>query len=150
MATYYRDSLVQITSDAIRIGERVYPLRELAQVWHARGAPSWRTLIKRGAISVAIAGPLVAAAIGILIAVMLRASTTATIAIVGVSCLVGLGVGPLADFLLERMDRSYARGARRLEIWATWRGQPVRLLETDDALRFGKIYRALQRALELR
>jgi hypothetical protein len=28
------------------------------------------------------------------------------------------------------------------------RGTSVRLLETDDALRFGKIYRALQRALD--
>lgn len=150
MATYYRDDLVRITSDAIRIGEREYALGELVRVWHTRGAPSWRTLAKRSAIGVAITGPLIAAAIGILIAVLVHASTTVTIAIVGVSCLVGLGVGPLADFLLERMDRSYARGARTLEIWATWRGQPVRLLETDDALRFGKIYRALQRALELR
>jgi hypothetical protein len=76
------------------------------------------------------------------------ASLDVTIAIVGVSLLLGLGVGPLADFMLERMDRSYARGSRSLEIWATWRGQQVLLLQTGDALRFGQIYRALQRALE--
>ncbi|GAB3955283.1 hypothetical protein GCM10027614_64080 [Micromonospora vulcania] len=71
-----------------------------------------------------------------------------TIAIVGASVLVGLAVGPVADFLFEHLDRSYAKGSRQLEIWARWRGQPVRLLRTGDALRFGQIYRALQRAVE--
>lgn len=148
MVTYYGDGSVRITSDAIQVDGRTYPLRELDQVWHARGRRSWRRLAGRGALGAAMVGPLVAAAIGILIAVLLRASTTVTIAIVGVSCLVGFSAGPLADALLERMDRSYARGDRTMEIWATWRGQPVLLVQTDDALRFGRIYRALQRALE--
>ncbi|GAA4675867.1 DUF6232 family protein [Phytohabitans rumicis] len=150
MVTYYSDKSVQITSDAIRVGERSYPLRELVRVWHSRGARSWRAVAGRGALGAAMVGPLVAAAIGILVAVLLHSSITVTIAIVGVSCLIGLAAGPLADVLLEQMDRSYTRGARQLEIWATWRGQPVLLLETGDALRFGKIYRALQRALEVR
>jgi hypothetical protein len=148
MVTYYDDKSVQITSDAIRIGGRRYPLRELARVWHSKGARSWRAVAGRGAIGMVLLGPLVAAAFGIVIALTLRTSLDVTIAIVGVSCLVGLGVGPLADFMLERMDRSYARGSRSLEIWATWRGQQVLLLQTGDALRFGQIYRALQRALE--
>ena len=150
MVTYYSDKSVQITSDAIQVGERAYPLRELVRVWHTRGARSWRALAGRSALRVAMVGPLVAAAIGILIAVLLHSSVTVTIAIVGVSCLVGLAAGPLADVLLELMDRSYARGDRTLEIWATWRGRPVLLLATGDALRFGQIYRALQRALEVR
>ena len=50
--------------------------------------------------------------------------TTMTVALVGGVVLVGLAVGPLADFLLERMDRSYARGSRALEIWARGRGRP--------------------------
>jgi hypothetical protein len=148
MVTYYSDKSVQITSDAIRIGGRRYPLRELARVWHSKGARSWRAIAGRGAIGMALLGPLAAAAIGIVIALSVHASLDVTIAIVGVSCLIGLGVGPLADFMLERMDRSYARGSRSLEIWATWRGQEVLLLQTGDALRFGQIYRALQRALE--
>lgn len=148
MVTYYSDKSVQITSDAIRIGGRRYPLRELARVWHSKGARSWRAIAGRGAIGMVLLGPLAAAAIGIMIALSVHASLDVTIAIVGVSCLIGLGVGPLADFMLERMDRSYARGARSLEIWATWRGQQVLLLQTGDALRFGQIYRALQRALE--
>jgi len=148
MVTYYDDKSVQITSEAIRIGGRRYPLRELARVWHSKGARSWRAIAGRGALGMVLLGPLVAAAIGFFIAFTLHTSTTVTIGIVGVSCLVGLGVGPLADFLLEHMDRSYTRGSRSLEIWATWRGQQVLLLETGDALRFGQIYRALQRALE--
>jgi hypothetical protein len=148
MVTYYDDKSVQITSEAIRIGGRRYPLRELARVWHSKGARSWRAIAGRGAIGMVLLGPLVAAAFGLVIALTVHASLDVTIAIVGVSCLIGLGVGPLADFMLERMDRSYARGSRSLEIWATWRGQQVLLLQTGDALRFGQIYRALQRALE--
>jgi hypothetical protein len=148
MVTYYSDRSVQVTSDAIRVGEHAYPLKELARVWHQRGARSWRALAGRGALGAAIIGPLVAAAIGVVIAFQVDASVTVTIAIVGGSCLVGLAAGPVADFVLEHMDRSYTRGDRMLEIWATWQGRPVLLLQTGDALRFGKIYRALQRALE--
>jgi hypothetical protein len=36
------------------------------------------------------------------------------------------------------------------EIWARCRGTEVMLVRTDDRTRFGRIYRALQRALEQR
>ena len=86
--------------------------------------------------------------LGIAIALSLHASAATTIALVGGGILIGLAALPLADVLLERMDRSYARGSRNLEIWADVRGARVLLLQTNDALRFGQIYRALQRALE--
>lgn len=148
MITYYDDKSVQVTSSAIRVDGRSFPLAEISMVWHQRGNRSWRILAGRGAIGAAMAGPLVAAVLGVAVALWLHRSPTVTIAIVGASVLVGLGVGPLADFLFEHLDRSYARGSRQLEIWARWRGEPVRLLETRDALRFGQIYRALQRAME--
>lgn len=148
MITYYDDKSVQVTSSAIRVDGRSFPLAEISMVWHQRGNRSWRILAGRGAIGAAMAGPLVAAVLGAAVALWLHRSPTVTIAIVGASVLVGLGVGPLADFLFEHLDRSYARGSRQLEIWARWRGEPVRLLETRDALRFGQIYRALQRAME--
>lgn len=148
MITYYDDKSVQVTSSAIRVDGRSFPLAEISLVWHQRGNRSWRILAGRGAIGAAMAGPLVAAVLGAAVALWLHRSPTVTIAIVGASVLVGLGVGPLADFLFEHLDRSYARGSRQLEIWARWRGEPVRLLETRDALRFGQIYRALQRAME--
>ncbi len=148
MITYYRDRSVEVTSDAVRVDGRVYRLGDLVRVWHRRGERSWGAVAGRGALGAAMLGPLVAAAIGIGIALSIDASTSTTIALVGGSILVGLAAGPLADFLLEHLDRSYARGSRRLELWVDLRGTPVLLLETGDALRFGQIYRALQRALE--
>ncbi|MFG3705224.1 DUF6232 family protein [Micromonospora sp. NPDC047670] len=148
MITYYDDRSVQITSTAVRVDGRTFRLADISMVWHQRGSRSWRVLAGRGAIGAALAGPLVAAALGIALALRLDRSLTVTVAIVGTSVLVGLAVGPVADFLFEHLDRSYARGSRQLEIWARWRGQPVRLLSTGDALRFGQIYRAVQRAVE--
>jgi type IV secretory pathway TrbD component len=148
MITFYDDRSVRVTSTAVQVDGRSYSLGEITVVWHRRGSRSWRVLVGRGAIGAALAGPLVAAVLGIGVAVWLHRSPTVTIAIVGASVLVGLAVGPVADFLFEHLDRSYARGSRQLEIWARWRGQPVRLLRTGDALRFGQIYRAVQRAME--
>ncbi|SCL29414.1 hypothetical protein GA0070616_3880 [Micromonospora nigra] len=148
MITYYHDRSVQVTSAAIRADDRVYPLAEITLVWHQRGSRSWRVLAGRGAIGAALAGPLVAAVAGVALAIWWNRSLTVTIAIVGASALVGLAVGPAADFLFEHLDRSYARGSRQRELWVRWRGRPVRLLRTADARRFGQIYRAVQRAVE--
>ncbi|SCF31280.1 DUF6232 family protein [Micromonospora chokoriensis] len=148
MTTYYDDRSVQVTSTTVRVDGRTYALSDISMIWHRQGSRSWRVLAGRGAIGAALAGPLVAAVLGIGVAVWLHRSPTVTIAIVGASVLVGLAVGPVADFLFEHLDRSYARGSRQREIWARWRGQPVRLLRTGDALRFGQIYRAVQRAVE--
>jgi hypothetical protein len=147
MTVYYRDPTVQVTSDAVRVAGRAYPLHELTRVWHRRGGRSWPAVFGRGALGVAMLGPLVAAAIGIVVALRLDLSLGNTVAVVLAACLVGLAAAPVADFVLERMDRSYARGTHRHEIWALWRGGPVLLLETGDALRFGQVYRALERAL---
>ncbi|MEH1053830.1 DUF6232 family protein [Micromonospora sp. CPCC 206171] len=150
MITYYDDRSVQVTSTAIRVDGRTFPLAEIGMVWHQRGSRSWRVLVGRGALGAALAGPLVAAVLGVALAVWLHRSLTVTVAIVGASMLVGLAVGPLADFLFEHLDRSYARGSRQWEMWARWRGRPVLLLRTGDALRFGQVYRAVQRATENR
>ncbi|MET7750259.1 DUF6232 family protein [Micromonospora sp. NPDC005367] len=148
MTTYYDDRSVQVTSTAIRVDDRVYPLAEISMVWHRRGSRSWRVLAGRGALGAAMAGPLAAAVLGVGLALWLDRSPTVTIAIVGASVLVGLAVGPVADFLFEYLDRSYARGSRQRELWVRWQGRHIRLLHTGDALRFGQIYRAVQRAVE--
>ncbi|GIJ29298.1 hypothetical protein Vqi01_44600 [Micromonospora qiuiae] len=148
MVTYYDDRSVRITSVAVTVDGDAYPLTEITEVWHHRGSRSWRVLAGRGALGAAMIGPVVAAVAGIALAVWLDGSATLTVAIIGVSILTGLAAGPLADQLFEHFDRSYARGSRPREVWIRWRGHPVRLLRTPDALRFGQIYRALQRALE--
>ncbi|MGC1210719.1 MAG: DUF6232 family protein [Micromonospora sp.] len=148
MITYYDDKSVQVTSTAVRVDGRTFPLAEISMVWHRRGSRSWRVLAGRGAIGAALAGPLVAAVLGVGVAIWLHRSAVVTLAIVGASVLIGLGVGPLADFLFEHLDRSYTRGSRQWEMWVRWRGRPVCVLRTGDALRFGQIYRAVQRAME--
>jgi len=148
MVTYYDDRSVLVTSTAVQVDGRTFPLAEISLVWHRRGRPSWRVLAGRGAIGAGIIVPLVAAGLGVALGLTLDTSLTVTIAIVGASVLIGLAVGPVADILFEFLDRSYTRGSRRMEIWVRWRGEPVQLLDTGDALRFGKIYRALQRAME--
>jgi hypothetical protein len=130
------------------MGGRAYRLGDFVQVWHTRGRRSWGRLVGRGALGLAILAPIAVGAIGILIALAIDASAGTTIALIGGGILIGLGAAPLADVLLEFVDRSHDRGSRDLEIWGRVRGADVLLLRTNNAQRFGQIYRALQRALE--
>jgi hypothetical protein len=148
MTTFYRDRDVQVTSTAFRTDGRDYRLDDLAQVWHKRGARTWGAAAGRGALGLAILTPVVLGVLGIAIALVIHAPTATTIALIGGGVLVGLAAAPLADVLLERVDRSYDRGSRNLEIWGRVHGRDVLLLRTNNAQRFGQIYRALQRALE--
>jgi hypothetical protein len=148
MITYYRDPDVLVTSTGVRMAGRDYRLADLSQVWHRQGRRSWRTVAGRGALGLAMLVPVLIGAIGVLVALVIDASTTVTVALGGGGILVGLAALPLADVLLEFVDRSYDRGSRRREIWARVRGADVLLLDTDNAQRFGQIYRALQRALD--
>jgi hypothetical protein len=148
MTTYYRDADVWITSTGVRMSGRDFALRELRQVWHARGRRSWGTIAGRGAIGAAILLPIVIGALGVAVALLADASRSVTIGLAGGGILLGLAAAPLADLLLERLDRSYDRGSREREIWARTPGGDLMLLRTRDAARFGRIYRALQRALE--
>ncbi|MEV4343372.1 DUF6232 family protein [Actinoplanes sp. NPDC049596] len=148
MTTYYRDPDVTITSTGVRMNGVSLGLDDLIQVWHTRGRRSWTTIAGRGALGLAILVPLVLGALGIMVALLIDASTSTTIALVGGGVLIGLATLPLADVLLEQVDRSYDRGSRTREIWARTPAGKVLLLRTPDSARFGRVYRALQRALE--
>ncbi|GAA0508933.1 hypothetical protein Ade02nite_62410 [Paractinoplanes deccanensis] len=148
MTTYYRDPDVWITSAGVRMNGVDLRLDDLIQVWHTRGRRSWATIAGRGALALAIMVPLVLGALGIMVALLIDASTSTTIALFGGGVLVGLATAPLADVLLEQVDRSYDRGSRTREIWARTPDGKLLLLRTADSARFGRIYRALQRALE--
>jgi hypothetical protein len=148
MTTYYRDPEMWVTSAGVRAGGRDLPLADLRQVWHRRGPRSWTTVAGRGAMGLAMVTPILLGALGIGAAIAIHGSATLTVVMIGGGVLVGLAAVPLADVLLDRVDRSYDRGSRDLEIWGrTPRGE-VLLLRTRDAARFGRVYRALQRALE--
>lgn len=149
--TYYHDAAVRVTSLAVQVNGRAYPLRELVTVWHRagrRGASGWRTLGIRVALVVVPLLPLVAAGGVVAVALRVEGSPVSRIVLFSLAGLLALGTAPLLDIALGRMERTYDRGTTVHEIWARWRGTEVLLVRTGDRLRFGRIYRALQRALE--
>jgi Family of unknown function (DUF6232) len=128
--------------------QRTVPVAELERVWYRKSGRSWGRLARRGALGLLILAPLAATAVALAVALLVDTSVINRIALVLGAALLGLVAAMLMDLLLEHVDRSYAKGAHRYQIWGTWRGTPVLLLETDDALRFGQTYRAIQRAAE--
>jgi uncharacterized protein DUF6232 len=148
MTTYYRDAEVLITSSGVRMNGRDFRLPDLLQVWYRKGARSWGVIAWRGALGLTMLLPVVAGALAVALALVIDASLFNLLALVVGGILLGLAVVPVADLLLERVDRSYDRGSRNLEIWGRVPGGEVLLLRTGDAQRFGRIYRALTRALE--
>ncbi|MEV6298509.1 DUF6232 family protein [Actinoplanes sp. NPDC051861] len=148
MTTYYRDPEVLITSSGVRMNGRDFRLPDLIRVWYTRGSRSWGVIAWRGALGLTILLPLLAGGFAITVALLMDAALTTVLTVLVAGILIGLAVVPVADLLLERMDASYDRGSRSLEIWGHVHGGDVLLLRTDNAQRFGRIYRALQRALE--
>lgn len=148
MITYYDDKSVRITSTEIRVDQHRHPLTQVHRIWQRRGARSWSALAGRGMVGVAFLAPVATAIIGLVTALTIDASPTVTIALIGGSILVGLVIIPIADLLLGLLDDSYDRGAHLLELWAEVRGAPVLLVSDRDALRVGRIHRALRRAVE--
>ncbi len=148
MTTYYRDPDVLITSSGIRMNGQEFRLSELIQIWHTRSGRSWSIIAKRGALGLAILTPLLAGALAVGVALLIHTDLAHSVALAIGGVLLGLAVLPVADLMLERVDRSYDAGTRTLEIWGRLRTGDVLLLRTTDAQRFGRVYRALLRALE--
>ncbi|QSB15767.1 hypothetical protein JQS43_05355 [Natronosporangium hydrolyticum] len=155
MTTYYRDSQVRVTDRAIEVGPRVFPTDELTYVWHERGRPTLETTTRRFARFGLIAILTVPVFIGGVLAAGFIAREHGIAAQIGLAvALVGLGVvllmllAPLLEFPMMALERSYDRGTSVHEIWVRWRHQDLLLYRTDNAARFGAIYRAIQRAVE--
>jgi hypothetical protein len=73
------------------------------------------------------------------------------LAVVLAASFAALAIGwPLVELVLSGLDHVHIRGVVVQEIWAQWHGQDILLLRSSDKLRFGQIYRALQRAMEQR
>lgn len=146
--TFYRDQSIHITSHAVQVDGQVIPFDELSRVWYHRDSPSWLVMAGRGALSLTLVAPVVAAVVAFIVALRLDVSGGTQLIIVVVAIMVGLGTALLLDPILDRLDASFDRGVYRHEIWVEHNGIEVRLLQTRDASRFGRIYRALQRAAE--
>ncbi|QOC93175.1 DUF6232 family protein [Micromonospora craniellae] len=154
MALYYRDDTVQVTSESIRAGGHVIPMPEVTYVWHAKGQTTLAVrgrVLGRGVLVLLLSLPPL---VGLVCVISLAWSASdrgewMPALIVFAACVViALALVPFLEIPLGWLDRSYERGNRVNELWVQYRGQEVMVLRTPDALRFGQIYRAVQRAVE--
>jgi hypothetical protein len=153
VTVYYRDGEVRVTDRAIEVGGRMFPTAELSYVWHQRGRPTAQTasrrLVRFGLIA-ALTLPVVVAAV--LVAGLVVDGLPSQIGVAVVLTVVGvlllLLFAPLLEFPMMALERSYDRGTSVREIWVRWQHHDLVILRTSDAARFGKIYRAIQRAVE--
>lgn len=154
MTLYYRDDAVQVTSESIHAGGQVIALADVAYVWHARGATTLAVrgrVLGRGVLVVLLSlPPLVAlvCVVSLAWAAQDRGNWKLALVILAAFVVGGLALTPFLELPLGWLDRSYERGNRVHELWVQHHGREVMLLRTPDALRFGQIYRAVQRAVE--
>ncbi|MGC5021172.1 DUF6232 family protein [Micromonospora sp. DT47] len=154
MAIYYRDDAVEVTSESIRAGGHTIRLAEVTYVWHARGTTTLAVrgrVLGRGVLVLLLSlPPLVALVCVVSLAWSAQDRGNWKLAlIILAACAVGaLALTPFLELPLGWLDRSYERGNRVHELWVQHHGREVMLVRTPDALRFGQIYRAVQRAVE--
>lgn len=153
MTLYYRDDAVQVTSEAIRSGGHRVPIAEIRYVWHTKGRTTLAVrgrLLSRGVLVLLLSLPPLAAAVCALSLVWSapeRGWLPVMLTLAG-CLLLALAVLPFLEIPLGWLDRSYERGSRVHELWVQAQGRELLLLRTPNALRFGQIYRAVQRAVE--
>lgn len=150
--TYYRDHVVHISSDGVRVDAAWYPLETLTYIWHQRTGR-----LVRGAYMIATRGGAVLLIIGLLIGAGTAArridftgpDSTMYIAggILGIIVIGGI-VAFSVEGLLDLLDRAHDHGKGVHEIWVRTSGGDSMIYSTTDSPKFGQIYRALQRAVE--
>ena len=154
MTVYFRDENVQVTSDAVRVDGTTYPVAALELVWHRRGPGTTRTMSRRVGRGVLILVISIVPLAAIVCAISLVYSATDRSAwglaaiVLAVGVIGALALAPFAEVPLSWLDRSYDRGTVVSELWVRFGGQDLMLLRTTNTLRFGQIYRAVQRAVE--
>lgn len=153
MALYYQDDAVQVTSEAILAGGRRVPIAEIRYVWHAKGRTTLAVrgrVLSRGILVLLLSlPPLVAVfcALSLVWSAPERGWLPVLLTLAG-CVLLALAAVPFLELPLGWLDRSYERGNRVHELWVQAHGRELLLLRTPDALRFGQVYRAVQRAVE--
>ena len=152
MTTFYRDKAVYVGSDGFQVEDQAYRLSDLELVWHRRGprgAPGVALIAGRFLLLFAVLGGIAAAGFAMR-GIDLSGYSTGTIlagAVAGMVLAVALGLF-LVDGVITLIERSYEKGSVEHQIWARCANTDVLLFSTRDKLKFGKIYRALQRAIE--
>ncbi len=153
MRTYYRDAGVYLTSSAIWVDERRYPLGQIDGAWRrGRGLPGGRFARQLTILLLVAALAVLGLGLGLgrhLTAGRLTRLFTSTGGLVLVGVL-GLALSVLVVLAIEAVlhGMEHARRfGRQQELWVRFRGADTMLLSTSDSVRFGQIYRALVRAL---
>jgi len=124
---------VQVTDATLRVGDRTYQISDLRRLRERQGRPQ---PIRRAVLSVAVAqGLMVGLAVAGLVnqngwtpalGALLAAQTFTTIILVGVALV---------------------RWPTPTELWALHRGELIMLYRTADRYEFGKVRRAVERAV---
>jgi hypothetical protein len=145
MRVYYQDAQICVASSGVWVGDQRYPLCDIESAWRAgRRRPGRRVVVAAALLVIIVAAEL-------------------SVGVLGWWVIPGGGVLLLATILLVHVIARVAGAARalqamedirqygrHLELWATISRTPVLLVETDDAIRYGQICRALTRALNAR
>jgi hypothetical protein len=155
LIVYYRDRHVMVTSAALHIDDVRIPLARLEYVWHREGQAEPQVRLRmahRGVIGFGLVVGALLAVIGVLylFATILGKAANAgrvLLPLAGVVALIGFA-GPILEIALHRVDHSVDQGHHVHEICAVIDGVERRLIRVADTHRFGKIYRALERAME--
>src|SRR5690606_25094360 len=104
---YYRDPSVVVTSHGIEVDGDFTALDELTRVWHRRHSVSARAVAGRGALSLSLLAPIIAAIVAVVVTLRMDLSVGTRVVIVTAALLMGLGTALLLDPVLDRMDKSF-------------------------------------------
>ena len=150
--TYYHDHAVHISSGGVRADGVWYPLETLTYVWHRRTGR-----IRHGSYMLVTRVGVVALVVALLVAggiaarrVSLSGSERVSLIVVGVLAIavIGTAAGMGVEGLLRVIDRSNERTRGQHEIWIRTADLETMIYTTSDRTVFGKVYRALGRAME--
>jgi hypothetical protein len=128
MLTFYNHRGVRITDAYVSVDGSRYAVRDLQGVRTTRG-PFNRMVVR------ALGGGVSLIAMAILMGAVMPVAMTAAFGLAG---LVAVGTA----FVLSRTH------PREMVLWANYRGMELMLMNTRDSIEFGKLTRALRRALE--
>ena len=152
MTTFYRDSGVYVGSAEFQVEDQAYRLDDLELVWHRRGprgAPGVAIILVRILVILTLFGGLAAAGVALLGLDITGYDLSTVIAGAVLGAVLAGSVGLLlVEGAISVVERSYDKGSAEHQIWARHLNADILLFATRDKLRFGKIYRALQRAIE--
>lgn len=124
---------VRVTDVMLTVGDRQYAIRQLRQV---RVRPGRQQQVRRVVVGIAIAQALVVAAA--LAALVVTNGWSVAIYVLGIAQ--GL-------FTTGLMAVAVAKWPRPAELWAIYRGEATMLYRGSDRFEFGKIKRAVDKAI---